>query len=95
MILIIMAVTMFLIAIVPGGIIAYFLDKLPVGWNWLVFLSAGLAALAAFLVSILVSLRYRAAPGDHAFNVMLMAPFVFLTTLLQLYWLRKEPRSPS
>ena len=93
MIYIVLAVVMFLFALVPGGIIAYFLNKLPLGWGWLVFLSAGAAALSALLVSILLSLKYYGATLEHhAFNVVLMAPFFFLTTLLQLHWLRKAER---
>jgi hypothetical protein len=96
MFLVILAVTMLVIALVPGAIFAYLLNKLPVGRRWLVFPAAGLAVLSTFLVSLLVqpSQLVTASPREHAFNVMLMAPFVFTTTLLQISWLRKWQRPP-
>lgn len=83
-----------IIVIVPGGIIAFFLDKLPIGWSWLLPVSAAVSVLTTFLFSVLLLNRIATPLHEHAVNTIMMAPFVFLGTLLQLYWLRKGNGSP-
>lgn len=88
-------VSVSIIAIIPGAIIALCLDRLPLGWIWLVPLSAGMSVLVSFLISLFAlnpSKLIARTLHEHVLAVVLIAPFFFLATLLPLYLLRKVKR---
>jgi hypothetical protein len=50
-------VIFFIVGLVPGSIFGYLLVKLPLGFGWQVLLSACLAALSGYVISLVVVQR--------------------------------------
>lgn len=87
-------VILFIIGLVPGSIFGYLLVKLPLRFGWQVLLSAGLAVLSGYLVSLVVVPAESATTDAHIRNIALFAPPILLATLVSIYWTRNEPKTP-
>jgi hypothetical protein len=87
-------VIFFIVGLVPSSIFGYLLVKLPLGFGWQVLLSACLAALSGYVISLVVVPAEAATTDIHARNIALFAPPILLATLVSIYWTRKEPKPP-
>lgn len=85
---------LFVVGLVPGSLFGYALVRLPIGMGWLLFLTAYLAALGSYLLSLAIVPAEQATVRVHGLNIALFAPPIFAATLFCIYWIRREQAPP-